>query len=129
MNTNWHFPIMIITSLFLFLGIILLVLGRNRFQLLRNRILLTAFLCVFIGMLLGKYGANAGLKWWIYYPVPMLMNVFIPPYVLHLNKKSFGLYLFLSFISAPLLHILFSFFLNWGEYMPFWKLSYIGDFL
>lgn len=74
------------------------------------------------GMLFGKYGANWGLKWWIYYTIPMLMNVLLPPVILQMNKGRTFLYLLLSAFSAPLIHMFFSVGFGWTEYMPFWKI-------
>ncbi|NND15475.1 MAG: hypothetical protein HKN89_04045 [Eudoraea sp.] len=88
-----------------------------------------SFLVVIGGMLLGKYGAQIGLKWWIYYPVPLLLTVIVPPLFLKMNSKKTITYLFLSFLLAPVIHALFSFFLGWNEYMPFWRIPYMGDLL
>jgi hypothetical protein len=124
-NSILHFPIMIFATLVLFYGIIWSVLGKNDFNKNKKSILILSLLVVVVGMLFGKYGANWGLKWWIYYPIPMLMTVLLPPIILKMNTKKTMLYLVFSFLSAPLIHIFFSFFLNWTEYMPFWKIPYI----
>jgi hypothetical protein len=120
-----HFTMMVIGSLILFFVVIRVVLGKQKF--IRNTypIILLSVLVVVVGMLFGKYGANYGLKWWIYYPVPMLMNVLLPPFVLKMNLKKTFLYLLLSFLSAPVIHIFFSFFFGWTEYMPFWNVPYL----
>ena len=120
-NTIWHFPIMILTSFILFFIVIGIVLGKQEFTEKKRFIVLLSIVVIIVGMLFGKYGAHWGLKWWIYYPVPMLMNVLLPPLVLKMNIKKTILYLTLSFLSAPLIHIFFSFFFGWTEYMPFWK--------
>ncbi|MEO8516915.1 MAG: hypothetical protein ABI426_09225 [Flavobacterium sp.] len=91
-------------------------------------IYILAIIVVVFGMLFGKYGATMGFKWWIYYPIPMLINVFLPPMALKMNLKSSLLYVFLSFLSAPFIHFFFSFLFNWHEYMPFWKIAYIGNY-
>jgi hypothetical protein len=44
-----------------------------------------------------------------------------------MNLRKTALYLFLSFLSAPIIHALFSFFLGWSEYMPFWDIPFIGE--
>lgn len=121
-NIFWHFPIMILASFVLFFIVIRIVIGKQEFIEKKNTIFLLSVLVIIIGMLFGKYGANWGLKWWIYYPVPMLMNVLIPPILLKMNIKKTILYLFLSFLSAPLIHVFFSYFLGWKEYMPFWNI-------
>lgn len=74
-----------------------------------------------ICMLLGKYGANWGLPWWIYYTVPLLLTISGPVLYFKMNGKEAAKYLTLTFISAPLIHILFSLF-GWNHYMPFIKI-------
>ena len=69
-------------------------------------------------MILGKYGANWELPWWIYYPIPMLLTLFFPTIYFKMGKKETIRYLALTFISAPLVHIVFSL-LGWKNYMPF----------
>ena len=125
MNAYWHFYIMILASILIFFLVIRLVQSKEEYKSNFKKISLLSLFVVVIGMLLGKFGASWGLPWWIYYPVPMLMMVLIPPVVLCLNRKKTIIYLLLSFLSAPLIHFLFSFFLNWHEYMPFWKIPYI----
>ena len=119
MSTEWHFPIMIAASLVEFVGLLWLILGTQTF---RKRIIavgVVSLIVVVAGMVFGKYGATGGLPWWIYYPVPALVTVFLPPLVFKLSVKRTILYLVLAALSAPLIHVLFSFFLGWGEYMPF----------
>ncbi len=121
-NSLWHFPVMILTSLLLFFLIIRIVLGKQEFINQIKTILILSIVVVLIGMSCGKYGANLGLKWWIYYTIPMLMNVILPPIFLEMNFKRTLLYLGLSFVSAPLIHVFFSICFGWMEYMPFWKI-------
>lgn len=125
MNTTWHFPIMIFASFILFFAVIWIVIGKAEFTSKIKKIILLSVICVVAGMLFGKYGANWGLPWWFYYPVPMLVNVLLPPVVLKMKNREIIIYLLLSFMSAPLVHAFFSFFFNWPEYMPFWKIPSI----
>lgn len=124
-DTVWHFPVMIFASLILFYCVIWIVLGTKETKQKFPLIFLLSLLCVVVGMLFGKYGAQWGLKWWIYYPVPMLMNVLLPPIILNMNFKKTIIYLILGFLSAPIIHIFFSFFFGWNEYMPFWEIPSI----
>ena len=124
-----RFPIMIFFSILIFLVVIRIVVGRNEFIKKQSLVYILSIIVVVLGMLFGKYGANVGLKWWIYYPIPMLINVFLPPLALKMNLKKSLLYVLLSFLSAPFIHFFFSFFFNWNEYMPFWKIEYIGNYL
>ena len=127
MNAIWHFVFMILASFILFFIVIRIVLGKDEFISKRFLIILLSVIVVIAGMLFGKFGANWGLPWWIYYPIPMLMNVLLPPVVLKMNTKKTILYLILAILSAPFIHIFFSFFLDWNEYMPFWNIPYIKN--
>lgn len=126
MNTEWHFPIMIVASLLIFFVIIRFVLSKTDFNEKRKQIFLLAIIVVVFGMLFGKYGATYQLPWWLYYPIPMLITVLLPPLILKLNTRKTAIYLVLSFLSVPFIHFIFSFFLGWTEYMPFWKIPFIG---
>lgn len=121
---TFKFFTLILASLIIFLLVIWFVLGSKDFKSKIRTIILLSTLCVIIGMLIGKHGANWGLKWWIYYPIPMLMSVMLPPVVLKMATKQTVLYLLLSFLSAPFIHFVFSFLLNWKEYLPFLEIPY-----
>lgn len=71
------------------------------------------------GMILARYGATAGLPWWIYYTVPALATLVLPPVVFKFSGKALWQYLLLAFLSSPVIHVAFSLLLGWHEYMPF----------
>jgi hypothetical protein len=106
-----------------------IILSKKEFVDNQNKIFLLALVVVVLGMFFGKNGATYGLPWWIYYPIPMLVTVLLPPIILKLNKRSTIIYLVLSFLSAPFIHLIFAFILGWTEYMPFWKIPYVGTLL
>ena len=81
--------------------------------------LTTAFIVTVGGMLFAKVGQNSGLPWWIYYTVPMLVTVIVPPVVFRMSGRESLSYLMLAFLSSPVIHVAFSFFLGWKDYMPF----------
>ncbi len=112
---------MIFASLLVFFLVIRAVLPGQEFLQKKYMVLLLSVWVVVVGMLFGKYGASWGLPWWVYYPIPMLITVLLPPFVLKLRKTKTFLYLVLSFLSAPVIHLFFSFFFGWTEYMPFRK--------
>jgi hypothetical protein len=118
-GTEWHFPVMIAASLVEFVLLLRLVLGRADFQRRIRAVIVVSLIVVVAGMLFGKYGLLLGLPWWLYYPVPALVTIAVPPMVFKMTRRRTGLYLVLAALSAPLIHVLFSFLLGWGEYMPF----------
>lgn len=75
-----------------------------------------------VGVFFGKYGANFGLPFWIYYTVPALATVVIPPLVFGWRLGRSAVYVLLAFLSAPLIHAAFFYALGWNEYMPFLEL-------
>jgi hypothetical protein len=84
-------------------------------------ILAMAALISVLGIVFAKYGSNFGLPWWIYYTVPMLATVFIPPFVFRLGPARSVAYVFQAFLTAPAIHLIFVELLGWTDYMPFWK--------
>lgn len=122
MNTEWHFPVMIGAALVVFVLLLRLLLSK------RGQVAGLAPVVVVGRMLFGKYGLLLGLPWWLYYPIPMLVTVLLPPWVLQLSGRRTAAYLVLSFLSAPFIHVLFSFLLGWPEYMPFWKIPAASNF-
>ncbi|WP_016778201.1 hypothetical protein [Anaerophaga thermohalophila] len=128
-ESTFKFITLIFTSLVVFNLILLMVLGRTNYMTRVNQVIWLSLLCVVFGMLFGKYGTDMGLKWWINYLVPMLMNALLPPIVLRMKNKQIVLYLFMIFLSAPLIHVIFSFFFNWTEYMPFWEILYLDTLI
>ncbi len=130
MDTEWHFPVMIVASLGLYITLLRLVLGRVVFRRRLPAVLVVSSVVVVGGMLFGKYGATTfGLPWWIYYPVPALLTILLPPIVFRMSAGRTILYLVLSATSAPLIHVLFAFFLGWDEYMPFLHVRSLASLL
>jgi hypothetical protein len=127
MSTEWHFPVMIAASLIEFVLVLWLVVGRATLVERRVAVAIVAVVVVVFGMAFGKFGAALGLPWWIYYPVPALITVALPPLVFRLSARRTFAYLGLALLSAPLIHVLFSFFLGWHEYMPFLPIPSIAE--
>ena len=75
-----------------------------------------------VGILFAKYGAKFGLPWQVYYSVPMLATVLVPPVLFRFTLWRSAAYVVLSFATAPLIHAAFFYGLGWSDYMPFLKL-------
>lgn len=96
-------------------------MGGGRAPALRSAAL-CAVLISAIGVLFAKYGANFGLPWQIYYSVPMLATVLLPPLLFRFSLWRAAVYVLLAFATAPLIHASFFYALGWGDYMPFLRL-------
>ena len=70
-------------------------------------------------MVFAKVGAALGWPAAVYYGLPVVLTWTLPPRAFQMNHKEVARYLPLAIIAAPLIHVLFSFFLGWNEYMPF----------
>jgi len=114
-----EFIVLTFVSIFVVILIVRYSLGKREINPTNNvSVLLILTVLEIICMLLGKFGANWGLPWWIYYPIPMLLTIFFPPIYLRMNRIEAIKYLILTFVSAPVVHIVFSLF-GWKNYMPF----------
>lgn len=129
MTASIRFTIFIVVSLFAFVGLLKFVLRRRTLGPSLARVSVAAAAVVIGGMIFAKYGANRGLPWWIYYGVPALVTWFLPPLAFEMNSKEATRYLLLSFLVAPLIHAVFSFFFGWKEYMPFIPVPTVWELL
>lgn len=114
-----RFTVFILVAFAAFVLILRLVLRGRAAPPGWRRVLLTAVVVVVGGMLFAKLGENGGLPWWIYYTLPMLATMIVPPAVFRMRWRETAAYLLLAFLSSPVIHVAFSFLLGWKEYMPF----------
>ena len=71
-------------------------------------------------MLFARYGhIFFQPPWWIYYGIPALITFFLPPVTLKMNFAEVSRYVPLAVLMAPAIHIFFSLFVGWHDYMPF----------
>jgi hypothetical protein len=119
MTSHLRFIVFIIVSLLVFILLLRFVLRKRQQAPSSPRIYAVAFAVVVLGMMFAKYGNLGGLPWTIYYTVPALLTLLLPPIVFHFNRDELWRYLVLAFLSSPVIHIIFSFFFGWHEYLPF----------
>lgn len=81
-----------------------------------------AVVVVVVGMCFAKFGATAGFPWQIYYGVPAATTLALPPLAFRMRHSEVAWYLLLAFAASPAIHAVFSFFFDWHEYMPFWRI-------
>ena len=119
MSEAWRFPILIGVSLIVFVVILRFVVRKRSHKPSLSLVLAVSVIVVVGGMVVAKVTQNAGWPWWIYYTVPALATLLLPPITFRFSWKELWRYLVLAFLSAPAIHIVFSFFLGWHDYMPF----------
>jgi hypothetical protein len=114
-----RFPTFVVVSFLVFAAMVYVVLRGRQTPPPRPQVLAISAVVIVGGMVFAKAGQNLGWPWWIYCTVPMLATVFLPPLYFRMSRREAPAYLVLSFLSAPIIHVLFSFFLGWKDYMPF----------
>jgi hypothetical protein len=119
MDTNGlgKFLIYMAVALLVFVAVLVFTL-RKRLKRPVFTILALALVAVVGGMIFARITYGKGVPWWIFYGVPALITFALPPLVLKMSKRELLAYIPMALIMAPAIHILFSFFLGWHDYMP-----------
>lgn len=119
MSPAWRFAFFVLASAAVFIALLRFTLRRRASAPPWPQVLALTAVVVIGGMVFAKYGHNLGLPWWIYYTVPALLTLVLPPWVFRMRTSELLPYLGLAFLSSPCIHIAFSLLLGWKEYMPF----------
>lgn len=114
-----RFWVLVAVSVLVFVAVLRFVTRRRAVRPAALTVAWVAGVVVVAGMVFAKFGNNFGLPWWIYYTVPALATLLLPPFVFKLRGRELAQYLTLAFLSAPAIHVAFAVFLGWNEYMPF----------
>lgn len=116
-----RFIVFMTAAFLLFLGLLRFVVRTRQTPARTASTLILAFIVVVAGMLFARYShiASPGIPWQIYYGLPALTTVLLPPIWLRMRRSEILLYLPLAFLIAPAIHIFFSFAVGWHDYMPF----------
>jgi len=59
------------------------------------------------------------LSWTVHCGLPALTTFVLPIFWLGMSRREVLVYIPAAFFMAPAIHILFSFFIGWHDYMPF----------
>ncbi len=124
-----RFPIFILVSLVVFFAILRFVTRSRLAPVSWLPSFVIALIVVVGGMVFAKVGQNTGWPWWVYYTVPALATLLFPPLALRFSARELWQYLLLAFLSSPLIHLLFSFFLGWHNYLPFFQVPSLQELL
>lgn len=82
------------------------------------KILLLTLLVTAGGMIFARITYGRNLPWWIFYGIPALLTFLLPPIVLRMSWREILRYIPLAILMSPAIHIFFSFFIGWHEFMP-----------
>jgi hypothetical protein len=116
-----RFGVFIAAAFILFLGVVLWIVRRRSERPSLKSLLTLAVIVVPCGMLFARYShlVFRNLSWVVYYGVPALTTFLLPPLWLRMSRREIVLYVPLALLMAPVIHIVFSLFVGWHDYMPF----------
>ena len=120
MNDTSRFAVFMAAAAVVFIAVLLFVMRRRERTPDVRVLALTTFVVVVLGMLFARYGyIFFRPPWWIYYGVPALVTFLLPPAVLRMKRDEILQYVPLAVLMAPAIHVFFSLFIGWHDYMPF----------
>src|SRR5687768_10227846 len=100
-DPEFRFLAFVVVSLVAFIAILFFVTRHRTSRPRTAAVLAVAGIVVVGGMLFAKFGNNAGLPWWIYYTVPALATLAVPPATFAFSGRELAQYLVLAFLSSP----------------------------
>ena len=120
MNDSSRFAIFMVASAAVFVALLLFVVRKRERRPDGRTFILTTLVVVVLGMLFARYGyLFFRPPWWVYYGVPALVTFFLPPALFRMRRTEILQYVPLAILMGPAIHIFFSLFVGWHDYMPF----------
>jgi hypothetical protein len=120
MSDILRFAVFMAASAAVFLALLIFVTRQRAVKPSAFSLFLLTFVVVFCGMMFARYShIYVRPPWWIYYGVPALLTFLLPPLALRMSRMEAVCFVPLAFLMAPVIHIAFSFFVGWHDYMPF----------
>jgi hypothetical protein len=92
-------------------------------------LIITAVSVTTAGMIFARVTYGQQLPWWIFYGIPVLFTFLAPPVLLRMSRMEFLFYTPMALMGGPVIHIFFSFFLGWHEYMPLFYIPSLSDLI
>jgi hypothetical protein len=116
-----RFGVFIVAAFVLFFSVVLWIVRRRPARPSLGGLFALAIIVVPVGMLFARYSHLVfhNLSWAIYYGVPALTTFLLPPLWLQMSRREVALYVPLALLMAPVIHVVFSLFVGWHDYMPF----------
>ena len=116
-----RFVIFMLAAFLIFVTLLRFVVRRRNAKPEPSTMVTVVFIVVVVGMLFARYShlAFPWLPWEVYYGIPALTTVLLPTLWLHMSRREVVQYLPLAWLTAPVIHVLFSLFVGWHDYMPF----------
>jgi hypothetical protein len=93
------------------------------------KLILLTIIVTAVGMIFARTAYGKELPWWIFYGIPVLLTYLFPPAILRMSRYELLIYTPLAVLMGPAIHIFFSFFFGWHEYMPLFYIPWFLDLI
>lgn len=124
----FRFLIMASVTYMAFLCVIRLVMGAQ-YKSKSFLINIIGMLTVYGSFIISRYRGAFKLPGFLYYILILLLTIFLPPLALKMKSEQTLKYFAFGIVAIPLLHLLFSLLLGWGEYLPFIQVPSLWELL
>jgi hypothetical protein len=116
-----RFVVFMAAAFLLFMALLQFTVRKRKTKPTLKAVVTISFFVVVLGMLFARYShlAFPRLSWGIYYGIPALITILLPPLWLRMSRYEILQYLPLAWLTAPVIHVLFSLLVGWHDYMPF----------
>ena len=115
-----RFVVFMAAAAVVFLAVLIFVTQRRAIRPAPALLFMLTLVVVAGGMLFARYGHILFQPpWWIYYGVPALTTILLPPFALRMRRGEILQYVPMAFLMAPAIHVFFSLVVGWHDYMPF----------
>ena len=111
------FFVYMLVALIVFVLVLFLTLRKRPNRPVFKMVLLSV-IAVVGGMTFARITYGKGVPWWIFYGIPAFITFVFPPIVLKMRRYELLFYVPIAVLMAPAIHVLFSFFFGWHDYMP-----------
>lgn len=118
MDQGFRFLVIAVFTYLIFLCVIRIVLGKQ-YKTKSFLIDIVGIVTVYGSFLISKYGNFMKLPAFLYYALPLVLSICIPPLALRMKSDQVLKYLALGILVIPFVHIFFSLFFGWGDMVPF----------
>jgi len=127
-DNAFRFLIMAAVTYLAFLCVIRIAMG-SQYKSKSFLINIIGMLTVYGSFIISRYNDVLKLPGFLYYILLILLTVFLPPLSLKMKSDQTLKYIALGVVAVPLLHLLFSLLLGWGEYLPFIKIPSLWELI
>lgn len=128
MNDIEKFLVYMLVALIAFVLVLLFILRKRPKQPVFLIVLLSV-IAVVGGMTFARITYGKGVPWWIFYGIPAMITFVLPPFLLRMTRRELIFYIPISLMMAPIIHVTFSFFFGWHDYMPLFYVPWWHDLI